>query len=281
MSKHGSRVPDLLVERLRLGELDPARAAEVRRRLAEEPGGDERLRALDASDAEVLDAYPPAAVAREVARRLDLSTGLAGPEEKGRAPGWRVSLAIGLPALAAAAVLLFVLGPPPAEPERLPGFADPAGDGIRIKGLEPHLVVYRQRGDAVERLSSGAEARPGDLLQIAFVAAGRPHGAVLSIDGRGAVTLHHPLPPADLAPAASAPALEDGEVRLPASYQLDDAPAFERFFLVTAGAPFPIAGVVEAARSLGLDPARAKTAALPLPPGLEATSFLLVKPGSP
>ena len=37
--------------------------------------------------------------------------------------------------------------------------------------------------------------RPGDVLQLSFVSGGRSHGAVLSIDGRGSVTLHAPESP--------------------------------------------------------------------------------------
>ncbi|TNF31117.1 MAG: ActD-like protein, partial [Deltaproteobacteria bacterium] len=47
---HTERVPQLLVEQLALGELDPERARDVTARLAAEPGGEARLAALRADD---------------------------------------------------------------------------------------------------------------------------------------------------------------------------------------------------------------------------------------
>ncbi len=66
-----SRVPDLFVEQLVLGELDPTRAAEVRAALEAEPGGLMRLEALQESSARILAQHPPALVRREVERRLE------------------------------------------------------------------------------------------------------------------------------------------------------------------------------------------------------------------
>jgi hypothetical protein len=65
-------------------------------------------------------------------------------------------------------------------------------------------------------------------------------------------------------------------VPLPHAYRLDDAPAFERFFLVTSAAPFDAAQAVEAARRLARAP-RPERDPLPLPAGLEARALLLVK----
>ena len=70
--------------------------------------------------------------------------------------------------------------------------------GTRIKGTEkidvskPHILVHRKVNDTVELLESGDEAKAGDLLQIAYVSAGADYGVILSIDGRGVVTLHYP-----------------------------------------------------------------------------------------
>ncbi|HVU52859.1 MAG TPA: ActD-like protein, partial [Polyangia bacterium] len=61
MTTREDRTPDWLVERLALGELDAAAAADVRRRLAAEGrDADAELAALAASSREILDAHPPA-----------------------------------------------------------------------------------------------------------------------------------------------------------------------------------------------------------------------------
>jgi len=135
---------------------------------------------------------------------------------------------------------------------------DPGPEQTEIKG-DPGLLVFRKRESRLERLSQGAHAAQGDQLQLDYVhSAG--YGVVLSLDGAGRITLHLPQAGTD-----AAVRLTNGQVRLPSSYELDDAPRFERFFIVTADAPFSAATVVDAARSLSHSSAAA-TGKLPLPP---------------
>ena len=64
--------------------------------------------------------------------------------------------------------------------------------------------------------------------------------------------------------------------RLPSSYELDDAPAFERFFLVRSDAPFDVGPIVAAARGpRGRSGARGPP--LPLPLSYQQASLLLEK----
>jgi hypothetical protein len=144
----------------------------------------------------------------------------------------------------------------------------------RIKGLDPHLVLYRAEsgGREVELLHDGAPVHAGDVIQVGYVAAGRAHGVLLSIDGAGAVTLHSP------ADAAGSTALEPGgEVRLDYAFALDAAPAFERFFFVTSPEPLAPRDVLERARRLAADPGRADSDPLDLPADWEQSSVLLRK----
>jgi len=145
-------------------------------------------------------------------------------------------------------------------------------EATRLKGLKPHLEVYRQSGSRAEALAAGGTVHPGDVLQIGYIAAAQPYGLILSIDGRGTVTLHFPA-------SASAPSrlAGDGPVLLDYAYKLDDAPQFERFFLVTAQRAIPVEAVLQAARELAAQPERARTASLALPRGLEQWSLLLIK----
>jgi hypothetical protein len=111
------------------------------------------------------------------------------------------------------------------------------------------------------------------VVQVAYVAAGRTHGVILSVDGRGAVTLH--APEAGGEPVALAPS---GTHSLPRAYELDDAPHFERFFFITADASFALEPVLASARTLAGRP-DARTAPLSLPQGLTQVSFTLEKRG--
>ena len=63
-------VPDLVLERYRLGELPPAEAEALERRLAVEPELAARLEALDRSDEETRRRYPPAWLAEQI-RQLE------------------------------------------------------------------------------------------------------------------------------------------------------------------------------------------------------------------
>ncbi len=264
------RTPDWLLERIALGELPPDALAAARARLAREPGGLERLARLEADSRATLERLPPEAVVREVARRAEASARLARARASlgARPLSWRrrvPALALG-PALV---VAFLVVGRPGVEPG---GLAGEAGEEVtRLKGLAPQLVLHRQRGESSERLTDGTRAAEGDVVQVAYVAAGSVHGAILSIDGRGTVTLH--APEEGTHSAALAPA---GTHALPRAYELDDAPAFERFFLVTSDAPFSLEPVLSAARALAASP-EARSAPLALPAGFTHTSFTLEK----
>ncbi|MEZ4235052.1 MAG: hypothetical protein R3F59_02595 [Myxococcota bacterium] len=170
--------------------------------------------------------------------------------------------------MAAAVALMWVVAVP-HPPTATDGVR---ADDVRTKGLPPRLRVYRQRGTTADRLATGAVARQGDVVQVGVVAGSATHGVVVSLDGRGEVTVHQP-------PGGhGSTALGSGELQLPQGYELDDAPAYERFFLVTTdgAGDVDVGRVVGAAKALaGRDDAR--TAPLELPSGYRQTAFLLRK----
>jgi hypothetical protein len=76
------------------------------------------------------------------------------------------------------------------------------------------------------------------------------------------------------------PGLEQqGQVILPSAYELDDAPGFERFFLVSSSRPFELQDVEKAVRALASRPVAAETERLALPPGVNQFSIVLKKKG--
>jgi hypothetical protein len=91
---------------------------------------------------------------------------------------------------------------------------------------------------------------------------------VFSIDGAGHATLHFPLD-GNPVPLASKGVLSQ-------SFELDDAPGYERFFLVTSNDPLSSDEVMDAARALALR-SDAKTASLTLPKGSTQRSVRLDK----
>jgi hypothetical protein len=253
-------IPDWLIERLAQGELDVAAAADVRRRLAAAGrDADAEIAALAASNREILEAQPAARIAASVrARAAD-----ARPARR-----WLVGAPLALAGVAAIALLAR-----PAPPATTPaGGGALALEETGIKGA-PELHVYRRAETQSERLAEGARVARGDLVQLTYRAGTDAFGALLSIDGRGHVTLHWPEEGAGASGRLSA----KGEVKLPSAYELDDAPAFERFFLVTSDAPFSMTAVLDAARALAARPSSARAQALALPASLHQASLTLEK----
>lgn len=240
-------IPDWKLVAWRLEELPPRQQEEIRRQVAGDPALQERLERLSERESAFLRRLPPRVVAAEVTRR-----------SRARMPGWRVWV----PVLAAAVVLMVLVarGSDSGEPV------------VRLKGASPHLVVHRRVPYGVEPLAPGDPVQQGDLLQVRYRALGREYGVIVSVDGRGGVVLHHPLDP------AQPPALDpEGTVALDRAYELDDAPGYERFFLVTGEEPFAVGSVLIAAEKLAADPQRARSEPLPLPDTLEQCDFLLLK----
>jgi hypothetical protein len=254
-------IPEWLLERLAAGDLPPARAAEVRRRLTLEPGGPERLAALTRSNEEILAAHPPAVMVNAIADRAHGAARLeAARASAHRGRNWMFVVA----PLALGSLGLMMALRAPKDGGAVLGTATEAtatdDDGDIIKGT-PRLRVYRKIGETSQRLQTNAAARAGDQLQLAYVSAGKRFGAVVSADGAGRVTFHLP---ADAGPAVQLRA--GGEIPLSASYELDAAPGFEKFLFVTSDAPFDA--------SVLTDVATGKT---PAPTGTSMISFTLRK----
>lgn len=230
-------VPDVLIERYLLGEV-----TEEERRLVEaDPTALSRVDRLREQDEEILRTFDAGSVAREARARRAMRRGL----------GW----AAGALALAAAASLALL--------------SSPTADPVRARGGEPELLVYRRSEGLAVAVASGDAAAPGDTVQLAIVRGDAPHGVVVSIDGAGAVTLHFPTD--------GDTELTDSTLVLDHAYRLDDAPSFERFFLVTSDSPVEVDAILHAARALS-GTERARTAALEVPEGLRQRALLLVKP---
>jgi hypothetical protein len=247
-------IADWQLERYRLGELPAAELDAIRTALAAEGELAARLARLDGSDREILARHPAAVMAPSIRARA-ASRDAGGPRHARGPQRLALALACGL-VLAATGVLL--------RPGRVP---DAKEDTTRVKGIAPRLLVYRKAPAGAEELAAGAPARENDVVQLAYQAAGRHFGAIVSIDGRGVVTRHLPA-----AGTLASPLKTGAPFALPEAYRLDDAPGFERFYFVTADQPFEVDLVLTAASH----PAGAE-GRLALPAGLDQYSFALRK----
>jgi hypothetical protein len=167
-------------------------------------------------------------------------------------------------AAAGAAMLLFA---------RTPARQLDAQHGERAKGFTPALRVYRQSGSGAERLAPDAAVHAHETLQLSASGVGQRCALAFSIDGRGVLTRHHPAAGGDGRLKAQA----SGEAFFGAAYELDDAPDFERFWLVLGPCPLAEEPVLEVARSLARDVALARDAVLVLPAGYAQSEIRLRK----
>jgi len=261
-------IPDLFIEKLLLGELPQG----TKERLLKDPDVQRRLEELKAENRRILEEYPPEEMAKTIQNRSRLSQQSEAAEAarvrpvEGGAPLRRLVPAASFALLVLVGGLLLIT--------RGPEFFAPQGQGaeIRLKGGAPHLNVYMQTVAGARLLEEGDRVSEGTTLQVGYVSGANEYGAIVSIDGRGAVTLHFPLS------AVTGQSLEgEGEVLLPFAYTLDDAPDFERFFFVVSGRPFSVERVLEAAEELAEKPETAKSQSLSLPRRLEQSSILLLK----
>ncbi len=267
------KLPEWKIERYLLGELPDEELQRIDRLRAEDAELAAEIDRLQASNQEILTKYPADEMAAKIRQRAEASGGRNSqrPERETR-PFFALPQVV-FPAALAAALALFILfsgqfaflglpggpgggngtggsGTATAEGGTSALSGGPAiqgleGDtGIRLKGMETGIQVFRNAGEEVEMLEPGARVEEGDLLQLGFVAPGADYAVLFSVDGRGVVTLHAPI-----SAGHTTELDEQGRVLVEASYRLDDAPDFERFYLLTSTSELDAAAVLEQVRN--------------------------------
>ncbi|MFO0597147.1 MAG: ActD-like protein [Myxococcaceae bacterium] len=216
---------DWKLERYRLGEASADDARAIAAAALEDPALRARLEALEADDRATLERLPPAQVAQRV---RDHAT-------PAPARAWRWAPALALAAVALVGVVVLRA-------------RDTGDDVLRPKGDGPTLRLFRLAGQTPERLADGAHVRAHDVVQVAFELQGAPFAVVVSVDGGGHTTLHWPGDH-----RAESTAVAPGFKTLPQSFELDEAPGFERFFLVTSTRPLEPDAILEAAARAARD----------------------------
>ncbi|MBX2813751.1 MAG: hypothetical protein KTR25_18180 [Myxococcales bacterium] len=224
----------------------------------------ELLHKMQAENTEIIKKYPPAKIAQEISRRAHVR---ATQRKEQQSPSRTLARAwIWGPSLAAVCGLLFIVTigedkqPSPYKP-----------DSIRLKGSA--LSLYKKTTAGSEALISGDRTANHDRIQIGYRIDTHRFGMILSIDGRGIVTVHAPTTSNKAVP------MEPGTFQLPFSYELDDAPLFERFFLILSPEDFEPRIVVQAAEQLKLEQ-QTLHGALDLPAPLEQLDVTLLKDDS-
>jgi len=138
---------------------------------------------------------------------------------------------------------------------------------VRIKGLESKLVIYRMKGKEIEELKNFDIARKGDIIQLGYIATDKyRYGTIISIDGRGTVTLHHPESTENQNELTI-----NKKIILNKSYELDDSPSFERFIMILSTEPVHTSDIISKAKKLAIS--RESSLNGPIDAGKETIEF--------
>ena len=156
-----------------------------------------------------------------------------------------------VPAMAAA-VLAAVILPRMILPENLQNSQNLSENSaknanIRVKGAKnienlensrqnqkTEIRLYKKTDDGVQLLANGDSAKSGDIIQITYAPGKNNYGVIFSVDGNGNITRHFP----EKSWKSERLSHEKPEIPLDFSYELDNAPSFECFVMVSSEKEF-------------------------------------------
>jgi hypothetical protein len=234
----------------------------------------EKISGLHESDRAILDRYSADSMRQIVLDKLSAST---SDKQKSRKFTFKYRWGfIGVPAAIAAALYTALVLPPflysrkNAVENSFPGKTT----GIeRIKGAGAQIYLYKKEEQDAVQLYNQSFINGGDYIQIGYTAAGAKYGFIISIDGNGTVTQHYPDYGYNAAELNAG-----GEVLLNYSYQLDNAPSFERFLFITGNNSFNTRDFINTLKHLeNRKSARTADFLTYLPPYTKMSSIVLLK----
>ena len=272
-------INDYYLERYVLGELPEEETQKIHDLASENPTIKTALDEIELSSQNILSLYPPSNVKASLLSRYDVKNNRSTISrwlDLSSFPSKRI-FAISSICTAILVVMFFFVLPKSKTKTGINPY-DVGLDFSLVKGIQSidltktQLLVFRKNKEEVEILDSGTLANKGDLLQLAYVAAHEPFGMILSIDGRGEITLHFPEEI-----DGSTELLMNKRSLLPHAIELDDAPDFERFFFITSRNRIKVDDVLKIVEDLAINPDRIKDLELDLPEGIDQYSVLILK----
>jgi hypothetical protein len=265
------------LERFLLGELSEEESVEIQKRISEDVALQTKIEELESSNRAILARYLPSNVRAQIENRIEEARHFP-PLSRLMIQFFSVRRIIYVSSVFVSAVLILLFIQPGRKDKigTLP--FDSSSDISLVKGLSgidfstTQLLVFRKSRDSVEILHDGNRAKVGDLLQLAYIAAQKKYGMILSLDALGNITLHLP------SSLSGSTELEiHTKAFLPFAIELDDAPDFERFLFITSDSPIDVAHVLSQARKLASDPVQAEKGRLDLPQDFNQYSVLILK----
>ena len=230
-------IPDWKLERYLTGDLPAAEMREIRELEKTDEIFANRVKLMREDNAAILRKMP----FERLSEKLDAMPGRSGSAGNTVRVNFKLVKFAAAAALVLAVVSVALFGQrevmaPATDGAQVMDVAmvDVQDDGTRIKGLDARMEVWKKTGDSAVQMSNLDAAREGDEIQLRYSVPEKCFGMLLSMDGNGTVTMH-------MAEGNKAIALEPGKMTtLPFAYKLDNAPKFEKFFLLTSKKNFSI-----------------------------------------
>ncbi len=199
------------------------------------------LNDLKKSDEEILNTYSVESMKAAVAGKMAASKLKANNNEGQEASNILRFPTVRFVTYAAAAVLLAAIVIPAGLKNSKVAAANAPTERVKGNALapaskDPQLKLYRQKGREIQALNDGDFARSGDIIQITYNAGSDEYGVIFSVDGNGNITRHFP----ENSWQAAHLEQRNDETPLDFSYELDNAPDFECFVLVTSKKQFSL-----------------------------------------
>lgn len=238
-------IPDWKLEKYLTGDLPAEEMREIREMEATDEIFAGRVKMLREDNAAILKRLPFEKLSEKIAMMPGRSNAGAGNTVRVNFKLVKLAAAAAL-VLAVVTVALFSQRSLSEQNTQLMEVAmvDASGagdDGVRIKGMDARMEVWKKTGDSAVQMENLGEAREGDEIQLRYAVAEKCFGLLFSMDGNGTITMH-------MGRDNRAVELEPGKMTtLPFAYKLDNAPKFEKFFFLTSKDEFELnAGDIDA-----------------------------------
>ena len=232
--KFDAHIPEIKLEKYLLGELPEKEMEEIRHREEKDDVLRFRLQAMREQNGKILAENP----FENLAEKFYAAENAQPAKISGEFFSLFVKVAAAFVLALGIFTAIFTFGKSETlllQPKNA-GSSDVAMAETRIKGMQARMEVWKKTGDSAVQLQANDWAREGDELQLRYLVPEKCFGLLFSMDGNGVLTVH-------LGNGDKAVALEPGKMTtLPFAYKLDNAPHFEKFFLLTSADAFSVDG---------------------------------------
>lgn len=269
--KEREQLPQILLERFYLHELSENEELKVKQFIKEHPNENKRLKEIADSNKDFFESYSDFDQLASIKQKYQLKK---LEENVSQIPLRKLKKHKLIVSSTLLAALLFIAVLSPSL-KKIFFDNNMKYPSVRVKGGEPQLFLYRKKNAEIERLFPEETAKNRDLLQISFNPVGSLYHVILSIDGRKQITLHYPAKDKEEAPLIKKSKKQ--QHFLSYSYELDDAPKFERFILISSKKAFKVKKVLNAVEELIKSGENIEKSQLKLPNTLKQYSLVIKK----